>query len=98
MTDHATIANIARKHSKDHAQILIRWSLQKGQVFYRLVLQLIIEASSRFVPLPKSSNPDRIASNFQVFDFKLDEDDMAELDSLDRGDKGAVTWNPINSP
>jgi diketogulonate reductase-like aldo/keto reductase len=50
------------------------------------------------VPLPKSSDPDRIASNIQVFDFKLDEDDMAKLNSLDRGDKGAVTWNPVNSP
>eukprot|EP01112_Ceratiomyxa_fruticulosa_P009312 TRINITY_DN2427_c0_g1_i1.p1 TRINITY_DN2427_c0_g1~~TRINITY_DN2427_c0_g1_i1.p1 ORF type:complete len:271 (-),score=61.03 TRINITY_DN2427_c0_g1_i1:116-928(-) len=50
-----------------------------------------------YVPLPKSDNPDRIKSNFEVFDFTLDENDMNELDSLDKGKAGAVTWNPVNA-
>lgn len=52
----------------------------------------------RFVPLPKSANPERIASNLNVFDFGLSEGDMQKLDSLDRGDDGAVTWNPVAAP
>ena len=35
MFDHPTITAIADKHGKDNAQVLIRWSLQKG---YRLFL------------------------------------------------------------
>jgi diketogulonate reductase-like aldo/keto reductase len=36
------------------------------------------------VVIPKSSRPDRIRANAQVFDFTLDEDDLAALDALDR--------------
>lgn len=67
-------------------------SKDNGQILIRWSLQ------KGFVPLPKSSNPGRIASNADLFDFELDDDDMAKLDSLDRGDRGAVTWNPVNSP
>jgi diketogulonate reductase-like aldo/keto reductase len=39
----------------------------------------------RGVPLiPKSTHRDRIAENAQIFDFALPEEDMAELDALDR--------------
>ena len=39
----------------------------------------------RGVPLiPKSSRRDRIRENGQIFDFTLSDEDMAELDSLDR--------------
>jgi hypothetical protein len=51
-----------------------------------------------FVPLPKSANPERINSNLDVFNFELTDQDMAKLDSLDRGKEGAVTWNPVDAP
>ncbi len=39
--------------------------------------------------IPKSSRRERIAENARLFDFALTEDDMAELDGLDRsGDTG----------
>jgi len=34
------------------------------------------------VPLPRSTNPDHIAENLQVFDFELTPDDMRELNKL----------------
>lgn len=38
--------------------------------------------------IPKSTNPERIAQNFDVFDFELDDDELAAMDALDRGIRG----------
>jgi diketogulonate reductase-like aldo/keto reductase len=35
-----------------------------------------------FVVIPKSATPDRIASNFDVWGFSLDDDDLRRVDSL----------------
>lgn len=47
-----------------------------AQVIIRWNLQLGVSA------IPKSSNPSRIEENFDVFDFSLDETDMATLSSM----------------
>lgn len=35
--------------------------------------------------IPKSTNPGRIAENFDIFDFDLPADELARIDALDRG-------------
>ncbi len=35
--------------------------------------------------IPKSTDPDRIAQNFNVFDIELTDDELAAIDALDRG-------------
>lgn len=67
-----------------------KYNKDPAQILIRWSLQ------HNFVPLPKSQNPDRIRSNFEVFNFELNEDDIEKLDKLDRGKDGAITWNPVD--
>lgn len=39
------------------------------------------------IVIPKSVTPSRIEENFNVFDFKLTDDDMKEIEALDRGER-----------
>jgi diketogulonate reductase-like aldo/keto reductase len=73
--DDSTVATIAGEVGRTPAQVLIRWSLQKG-----------------FIVLPRSSNASRIAENAAVFDFALDDAQIAALDALDEG--LTTGWDP----
>jgi 2,5-diketo-D-gluconate reductase A len=42
------------------------------------------------VAIPRTSKPERLPENLDVFDFALDDDEMASIDALDRGGEGAV--------
>lgn len=42
------------------------------------------------VAIPKSRDPERMAQNLAVFDFELDADDLAALDTLDQGPDAGV--------
>lgn len=44
------------------------------------------------VPLPRSTSPDHIRSNFDIFGFELDDSDIEALDSVSDGER--VTWDP----
>ncbi|HEX9834189.1 MAG TPA: aldo/keto reductase [Mycobacterium sp.] len=68
LLDNATIGSVAQAHGKTPAQVLIRWSIQLGNIV-----------------IPRSSSPERIKSNIDVFDFELSDDDMATLNGLDDG-------------
>ncbi len=44
-----------------------------------------------YAVLPKSANPERIRQNIQLFGFEIDDEDMAVIATLDRGD--GVAWS-----
>jgi len=61
-----------------------------AQVLIRWALQ------KGFVVLPKSTRPERIATNADVYDFTLTPEEMQRLDLLD---EGLVTgWDPTGAP
>lgn len=65
--DVPVIEEMAKKHKKTNAQIMLRWCIQHGTV-----------------PIPKSSHPDRIRENIEVFRFELSEEEIQTLDKLSR--------------
>lgn len=69
----------AQTYGKTSAQLLIKWSLQKG-----------------FIPLPKSTQPERISENADLYDFTISREDMTELDNLN--ENLAVSWDPTGAP
>ena len=56
-----------------------KYGKDAGQIIIRFEIQ------EGVIPLPKSSTPARIQSNLDVFDFKLSENEMTTLRSLDTG-------------
>jgi 2,5-diketo-D-gluconate reductase A len=56
------LSQIAEKHGKSAAQVILRWHIQ-----------------NQHVVIPRSSNPERITQNLNVFDFVLDAQDLQAI-------------------
>eukprot|EP01102_Stenamoeba_stenopodia_P007317 TRINITY_DN2050_c0_g1_i1.p1 TRINITY_DN2050_c0_g1~~TRINITY_DN2050_c0_g1_i1.p1 ORF type:complete len:409 (+),score=75.20 TRINITY_DN2050_c0_g1_i1:233-1459(+) len=74
LLDDDVVVDLAEKYGKTPAQILLRWALQRGNLG-GLSMGVVV----------KSEHADHIRSNVKVFDFRLSEDDMKELESRNRG-------------
>jgi len=64
------LSEIARSKGKTVAQVALRWLVQQGNI----------------VPIPRSSDPGRIAQNLDVFNFLLTGDEMKRISALKRPD------------
>ena len=64
------LADIAARNGRPLAQIALRWLVQQGNI----------------IPIPRSSNPARMAENLGVFDFALSEEEMKRIAALKRPD------------
>lgn len=63
--------------------VLAKVGAKHGKTIAQVVLRWLIQRD--VVVIPKSIRPDRLAENFDVFGFALDEDDMKTIAGLDTG-------------
>lgn len=78
--------NIAFKHPKV-LEIAQKHNKNPGQIILRFSYQ------NGAVIIPKSTNKARLRGNIDIFDFSLDADDMATLNSLNDNKIRIIQWN-----
>lgn len=67
--DSEVLREIAQTHEKTARQVAIRWLLQQPMVS----------------TIPRSSNPEHVGQNFDVFDFELSAEEMHDVFALEDG-------------
>ncbi len=84
---------LARGHKMDNP-VLVSIAKKHGKTTAQIMIRWCVDIGT--VPLPKSTHKDRIKENIEVFDFKLDSDDMKKIKSLDKNMR--TNWDPTNIP
>jgi len=64
--ENQVLEDIGKAHGKSATQVGLRWLLEQPQV----------------VAIPRSTNPEHIQQNFDIFDFKLSPEDKEKINSL----------------
>jgi len=72
--------------------VLAKIGQKHGKSPAQIMLRWCIEIGT--VPLPKSVHADRIKSNLELFDFKLDADDLKQIQGLERDLR--TCWDPTH--
>jgi len=62
-----------------------KYDVTEAQILLRWGLQ------KGYAVLPKSTNPTRIRQNFDLLSFEIDDNDMAAIEKMDRGD--GIAWS-----
>ena len=98
-----------RAYGRDHGIATEAWSpIAQGKVLNDPVINRIANARGKSpaqvvlrwhiqrgdIVFPKSVSPDRMKSNFELFDFDLDSSDMDAISALDKGESGRTGPNP----
>lgn len=76
-------------------EIMIELSKKHKKTIAEVILRWHIQRG--VIPIPKSSNKERIKENFDIFDFKLSNEDMNYINSLNEGDNVSVSGIPENT-
>ncbi|KAM3716420.1 Aldo-keto reductase family 1 member [Dirofilaria immitis] len=67
------VLQLAEKYKKSPAQICLKF-------YFAILLRHMIQRG--ICVIPKSINPDRVIENFSIFDFKLTEEEIDQLDNV----------------
>jgi diketogulonate reductase-like aldo/keto reductase len=84
----------AVKNPLEHP-VVTALAVKYGKTPAQVVLRWHIEHG--FSAIPKSVRPERIAENFDVFDFALTQDEVAAIDALDMGVRGGPDPDSIDT-
>ena len=73
--------------------------LKLSEKYKRTIAQIILRwhVQKGVIPIPKSSNEERIKENFNIFDFEISDNDIDIIDSLNEGDNISVSGVPKNT-
>jgi 2,5-diketo-D-gluconate reductase A len=98
-----------RAYGRDHGIVTEAWSpIAQGKVLDDPVINRIAGVCGKSpaqvvlrwhiqrgdIVFPKSISPDRMKSNFELFDFDLDDADMDAISALNKGEPGRTGPNP----
>jgi methylglyoxal/glyoxal reductase len=69
-----------------------------GAKYQKTPVQIVLrwDIQKGVVTIPKSVHPERIISNAEIFDFELNDEDMAKIDRLDKNKR--IGFHPDNIP
>ena len=76
-----------RGHTSEHFgnEVIKELAEKYGKSSAQIILRWQLQAG--FIAIPGSVNPDHIAENYDIFDFKLSEEDMQLIRGLDRHER-----------
>ena len=72
--------------------VVVELARRVGRTPAQVVLRWHVQRGD--IVLPKSVTDERVRENFAIFDFELDSEDMAAIDSLERGEEGRTGPHP----
>lgn len=84
---------LARAHIMSN-EVVSTIAQKHGKTYAQIMLRFLIEQN--LVVIPKSVTPARIKENIDIFDFKLDKDDMEALTKEDLDQR--FCWSPVHIP
>lgn len=87
---YSPLAHARRLNDPAIGRIAERYDRSNAQILLRWALQ------HGTVPLPKSTNAERIHENLDIFNFELSDRDMQAINKLSDGTR--TCWNPENMP
>jgi 2,5-diketo-D-gluconate reductase A len=73
-------------------EVITRIAAAHDKTSAQVVLRWHIQRGD--IVFPKSVSPERVKSNFEIFDFSLDGDEMTAITGLDRGESGRTGPRP----
>lgn len=72
------------------SELLAAIGQKYGKSAAQVALRWLIQRG--IVAIPKSSHIERMQQNFDVFDFKLTQDDMAQIETMNQSDAGFINF------
>ena len=87
---YSPVARMDKKLVKN--PVLLDIAKRHGKTVVQVILRWNYQR--QIIPIPKSSNPERLKENISIFDFVLDENEMAQINALNENYR--VRYDPDN--